>query len=134
MSRVKAVMVGGDQVPPVMPGPPAITAVEEIDRKNLGFVLIVDGERRLQGILTDGDIRRCVKRGEDFGNRTVDELMTRSPKTVDENLSLAETLESMERDEITTLVVVDDEQRVKGYVHLHDILGRGGTVRMSVSI
>jgi len=60
--------------------------------------------------------------------------MTRSPKTVDENLSLAETLESMERDEITTLVVVDDEQRVKGYIHLHDILGRGGTVRMSVSI
>jgi len=74
------------------------------------------------------------QRGEDFGNRTVDELMTRSPKTVDENLSLAETLESMERDEITTLVVVDDEQRVKGYIHLHDILGRGGTVRMSVSI
>jgi arabinose-5-phosphate isomerase len=134
MSRVKDVMVGGDQVPTVMPGTPAITAVEEIDRKNLGFVLIVDGERRLQGILTDGDIRRCVKRGEDFGNRTVDELMTRSPKTVDENLSLAETLESMERDEITTLVVVDDEQRVKGYIHLHDILGRGGTVRMSVSI
>ena len=134
MSRVKDVMVGGDQVPTVMPGTPAIAAVEEIDRKNLGFVLIVDGERRLQGILTDGDIRRCVKRGEDFGNRTVDELMTRSPKTVDENLSLAETLESMERDEMTTLVVVDDERRVKGYVHLHDILGRGGTVRMSVSI
>jgi len=61
MSRVKDVMVGGDQVPTVMPGTPAITAVEEIDRKNLGFVLIVDGERRLQGILTDGDIRRCVK-------------------------------------------------------------------------
>jgi arabinose-5-phosphate isomerase len=131
MSRVKDVMIGGDRVPIVPSGTSSIEAVEEIDRKNLGFVLIVDEGRHLLGILTDGDIRRCVKKGEDFQDRIVDDLMTRSPKTIDENKSLAETLEAMERDEITTLVVVNGEHLVKGYVHLHDILGRGGTVKMS---
>ncbi len=131
MAKVRDAMIGGDLIPSVLSGSPALAAVEEIDRKNLGFVLIVSGENRLLGILTDGDVRRHVRKGEDFSKRKVDELMTPSPKTVDENLSLAKTLEAMEKDEITTLIVVNEKNQVKGYVHLHDILGRGGTIRMS---
>lgn len=132
-SKVRDVMVGGNKIPIVTSGVPAIDAVEAIDKLNIGFVLITDNENRLLGILTDGDVRRLVKKGEDFRKRIIDELMTRSPKTVDENLSLATVLEAMQRDEITSLIVVDDHKRVKGYIHLHDILGRGGTVRMSIS-
>jgi arabinose-5-phosphate isomerase len=132
ISKVRDVMISGKHVPIVYAGVPAISAVTEIDNKNIGFVLITDGDNRLLGILTDGDVRRYVKRGENFLNRIIDDFMTRSPKTVDENLSLAKALEAMQRDEITSLIVVNDKNQVKGYVHLHDILGRGGTIRMSV--
>jgi len=57
--------------------------------------------------------------------------MTRSPKTIEENSSLAETIEFMQRDEITTLAVVDEKKKLKGYMHLHDILGRGGSLKIS---
>jgi len=128
---VKDVMISGEQIPKVLTGASALEAVDEIDRRNLGFVLVTDRKNHLLGILTDGDVRRHVKKGVDFRMKTVDGIMTASPKTIDENLSLAKTLEAMEKHEITTFVVVNDKNQVKGYVHLHDILGRGGTIRMS---
>jgi len=60
--------------------------------------------------------------------------MTRSPKTIEENTSLAQTIEYMQKDEVTTLIVVNEKNQLKGYVHLHDILGRGGTLKMSFSL
>jgi arabinose-5-phosphate isomerase len=58
--------------------------------------------------------------------------MTRSPKTIEENNSVARTIEAMQRQEITTLAVVNEKKQLKGYVHLHDILGRGGTLNISI--
>jgi arabinose-5-phosphate isomerase len=133
MARVRDVMVGVENTPRVFSGATPLEAVREIDRRNLGFVLVTDRKNRLLGILTDGDVRRHVKRGQDFGTGTVDDLMTRTPKTIDQNRSLADTIEFMEKFEITTLVVIDKKKELKGYIHLHDILGRGGTVRMSLS-
>lgn len=131
MAKVRDVMISGGSIPKVLSGSPAIEAIDEIDRRNLGFVLITDRKDQLLGILTDGDVRRHVKKGADFRANRVDDLMTASPKTIDENLSLAKTLEAMEKHEITTFVVVNEKNQVKGYIHLHDILGRGGTIRMS---
>ena len=74
-----------------------------------------------------------MRRGVNFGEKSVDELMTKSPRTIDENASLAQTIEIMEQKEITTLVVVSETNRLKGYIHLHDILGRGGTIRMTMN-
>ncbi len=87
MAKVRDAMISGDQVPRVEAGVPAIDAVEEIDRKNLGFVLVTNKRNRLMGILTDGDVRRFVRKGFNFNDRNIDELMTRSPKTIDENCS-----------------------------------------------
>lgn len=110
-----------------------MTAIEEMDRGNLGFVIITGKDNSLQGILTDGDLRRLVRRGTDFRNKTVDDVMTSSPKTIGENASLARTIEYMQKEEITTLAVVNEKNRLKGYIHLHDILGRGGTLKISVA-
>jgi len=132
-AKVRDVMISGTEVPRVYSGVPAIKAIEEIDAKNKGFVLITDRKNQMLGILTDGDVRRLVRKGGDFKGKTIDELMTRSPKTIEENTSLAQTIESMQRDEITTLVVVNEKNQLKGYVHLHDILGRGGTLKISIS-
>ncbi|GAJ02788.1 unnamed protein product, partial [marine sediment metagenome] len=132
LDKVRDVMINEKQIPRVYSGTSALQAIEEIDKKNLGFVIITDRKNHLLGILTDGDIRRCVKRGVNFEGKSVDDLMTRSPKTIDENTSIAQTIEAMEKDEITTFVVVNETNQLKGYIHLHDILGRGGTLKISM--
>jgi arabinose-5-phosphate isomerase len=131
-SKVKEVMIGYGQTPKVLTGVPAVRAIEEMDANNKGFVLVTDQKKTLLGIFTDGDLRRLVKRGVTFNDKTVDEVMTRNPKTIGENISLALTIESMQRDEITTLVVADGKHTLKGYIHLHDILGRGGTLKIAL--
>jgi arabinose-5-phosphate isomerase len=132
MSQVKEAMITGERIPRVYAGSPALEAVNEIDRRNQGFVLITDRKDHLKGILTDGDVRRCVKRGVRFEAIPVDDIMTTSPRTIDESATLARTVEMMETLEITTLVVTGKNNRLKGYIHLHDIFGRGGTLRMYV--
>ena len=133
MVKVRDAMISGDSVPRIITGQSAIAAVDEIDTKNLGFVLITDRKGTLLGILTDGDVRRYVRKGTNFKAFTVDDLMTRSPKTIEENCSLAETIEMMEKFEITALAVVNRNNELQGYVHLHDILGRGGTLKISLN-
>lgn len=131
-ARVEDVMITGRQLPRVPLDAPALLAIEEMDVKNKGFVLITDSQDRLVGILTDGDLRRMIRKGIDFKAKRIDELMTHSPKTIGGKASLAETIESMQLDEITTLAVVDDKGVLQGYIHLHDILGRGGSLKISV--
>jgi len=131
-ARVRDIMIGGEGIPRVLTGTPFLEAVEELDRKNVGFVIITDSNNHLMGILTDGDMRRYVKRGVHFKERIVDDLMTKKPKTVDENETVARTIERMQKDEITALVVVDENRILKGYIHLHDILGRGGTIQITI--
>ncbi len=132
-ARVRDVMIRGDEIPCVLTGTPVLQAVEVMDNKNKGFVLIADPENRLQGILTDGDVRRLVRHGREFANESVDHYMSPNPKTVAEDISVAETIEFMQRLEITALVVIDTQRTILGYVHLHDILGRGGTLKISIS-
>jgi len=130
-SKVRDVMIR-EHIPQVFSGAPAAGAIEEMDEKNKGFVLVTSRVNELVGILTDGDLRRMLRKGIDFKTKKIDELMTRSPKTIEENSSLAETIEFMQRDEITTLAVVDEKKKLKGYMHLHDILGRGGSLKISI--
>jgi len=132
-AKVRDVMITGAQIPKVRSGTSLMKAIEEMDRGNKGFVLITDRKNSLQGILTDGDLRRLVRRGTDFRNKTIDNVMTLSPKTIEENASLARTIEYMQKEEITTLAVVNGKNRLTGYIHLHDILGRGGTLKISVA-
>ena len=132
-AKVRDVMICGSQIPRVDIDATVLDALREMDETNKGFVLVTDVTDKLLGILTDGDVRRLVRTGIDFRNQRIDTLMTRSPKSIRDNISVALTVETMQRMEITTLVVTDDENRIKGYVHLHDILGRGGTLKMTLS-
>ena len=134
MAKVKDALISGDKIPKVFSGTPALEAIKVIDEKNIGFVLITDQENYLLGILTDGDVRRFVKKRINFTEKTVDDLMTKSPKAIDPDMSLAEAIEVMQKDEITSLVVVDEKRLLRGYIHLHDILGRGGTIKISMPV
>lgn len=132
-AKVRDVMLSGVQIPRVGCNVSVLEAIREMDEKNKGFVLITNGDNSLLGILTDGDIRRLVRTGQDFRNKRISAFMTHHPKTIRENISVAQAIEYMQRDEITTLVVTDAENHLKGYIHLHDLLGRGGTLKITLA-
>ncbi len=126
-------MITGKKIPRVFTGASVQKAIEEINRKNVGFVLITDKKSKLLGILTDGDVRRMISKGISFEGKSIDDVMTPDPKTIDEKMSLAQAMEMMQKREITSFAVVNEKKELKGYVHLHDILGRGGSVSISLA-
>lgn len=126
-------MITGKKIPKVSAGTSVLKAIQEINQKNVGFVLVVDRKNRLLGILTDGDVRRLISKGMSFDGKLIDDIMTHNPQTIDEKISLAQAMEMMQKKEITSFAVVNGEKELKGYIHLHDILGRGGSVNISLA-
>jgi arabinose-5-phosphate isomerase len=82
---------------------------------------VVDQHHTLLGIITDGDLRRHIERGEPILQMTAAEVMTKDPVTISPDMLAAEALNIMERRKITALVVVANEHRVAGVVHLHHL-------------
>jgi arabinose-5-phosphate isomerase len=78
-------------------------------------------------------MRRMISKGISFEGKIINEVMTKNPMTIDENVSLAQTMELMQKKEITSFAVVNEKKELKGYIHLHDILGRGGSVNISLN-
>jgi arabinose-5-phosphate isomerase len=123
--KVGDIMLTGDAVPSMPAGSPMPAAIEEIDRHSLGVILITDSENRLAGIITDGDIRRALARREDLGAATVDMVMSAGPHSAQVDTPAYDALNTMERYQITVLPITDNQKKVKGVLHLHDILGKG---------
>ncbi len=121
---IKEVMFTGEKIPMVVLGSKVAPAVKVMDSKGLGAALVVDESDRLVGIVTDGDLRRALTKRGDIHDMKVEEIMSASPKTVEEDQMAAEALGIMELYEITLLCIVDRQKRVIGAVHLHDLLGR----------
>src|SRR2546423_6309256 len=119
--RVGDLMHTGDAMPVVAEPAPLAEAVREMTRKGLGMTTVVDADGRLVGVITDGDLRRLHMRGGPFETLRAGDVATRSPRTIGTDDLAAKALELMEGT-ITSLVVVDEAQRPRGVVHLHDIL------------
>jgi len=125
LARVESLMHTGDAVPRVAAATKMPDVIYEMSRKKLGMTTVVD-EERLLGVISDGDLRRVLeKRGKDALDLTARDCMTRTPKTVGPQEFAAAALARMEEKKITSLVVVDESQRVLGIVHLHDLWGTG---------
>jgi len=124
-SQVKDIMMTGKAVPSVPISASMQEAVEEMDRHGLGALIVVDDDRRLAGIFTDGDLRRIIARQEPVFERPLASVMTPSPLHAFSQTPAYDALNIMERHEITVLPIVDGQHRVKGILHLHDILGKG---------
>lgn len=123
-SKVRDIMLIDDRIPMVPVHSRVRDAINEINNKGLGATVVVDENKKLAGMISDGDLRRALVRQESILDMTAEEIMTPSPKTVDEDLTIAEALGIMELYAITHLVIVDRHNRVKGVLHLHDMLGR----------
>jgi arabinose-5-phosphate isomerase len=122
---IRDVMRRGDEVPRVRDDLRFQDALEEMNCKGMGATLIVGEDGKLLGIFTDGDIRRCISRFGDLGQKQIGEIMTPNPRAIPITFSVAEALELMEHHLITVLPVVDDKGRLQGILHLHDLLGKG---------
>ncbi|MCX7792928.1 MAG: KpsF/GutQ family sugar-phosphate isomerase [Thermodesulfovibrionales bacterium] len=124
--RVKDLMHTGDSIPIVAPDTLMTDAIMEISSKRLGVTAVVDGDKRVLGIITDGDLRRGIqKHGKAFFDMKAEEVMTRNPKTISAEELAARALAIMEEKSITSLIVPDKEGRIEGIIHIHDILKKG---------
>jgi arabinose-5-phosphate isomerase len=96
--------------------------IYEISKKGLGMTTVVDGEGRLAGILTDGDLRRLMeKRGAATIDLIVGDCMNKAPRTLAQGELAGSALRIMEERHITSLVVMDAASKPLGVVHLHDL-------------
>jgi arabinose-5-phosphate isomerase len=122
LARVESLMHSGDAVPRVSGKTAMPEVIYEMSRKKLGVTTVADGDKLL-GVISDGDLRRLLeRRGKDALDLTAGECMTREAKTISSQEFAATALAIMEEKKITSLVVVD-EGKLRGIVHLHDLWG-----------
>jgi arabinose-5-phosphate isomerase len=123
--RIADIMHTGDEVPMVEENSPMEDTIFEITSKKLGVTAVVDEEGRLVGIITDGDLRRLIERTKNIWGLCAKDVMTRNPKTIAEDELAVYGVKKMEEHSITSLIITDGQRKVKGIVHLHDILKAG---------
>jgi len=123
--QVREVMATGKGVPSVGGETLLKDALKVMNQINLGVLLIVDDNNMLQGIFTDGDLRRCVSQHEQVSRLKMNQVMTADPKTITEDRLALDALELMQKHEITVLPIVDRTGVLIGAVHLHALLGKG---------
>jgi arabinose-5-phosphate isomerase len=119
--RVEQAMHAGELAPIVTISTRMPDVFHEMSSKRLGMTCVVDQDGRLAGVFTDGDLRRLMMRTADVLGLTAGEVMTRRPITIDRHLLAVEALKMMEARKVTSVVVVDEAERVEGVVHLHDL-------------
>ena len=124
-AKIKDLMITGKSPPCVVKGTPMTAAVIAIDRGGLGATMVTDRHHKLIGIITDGDIRRMVVSARPIAELTVENVMTKNPQTLRQNAPAYIALNIMEQHEITVLPIVNSQGKIRGIIHLHDILGKG---------
>jgi arabinose-5-phosphate isomerase len=122
LMRVEGLMHSGEDCPVVGAATKLRDVIYEMSSKKLGMTCVVDDNRALVGIITDGDLRRHMDRAADIFGMTAADLMTRDPVTVPPSTLAVEALNVMEEHKITSVVVIAGASRqVAGVVHLHDL-------------
>lgn len=123
--QVRDVMAKGDRLPKVEPESTLHEAVTELSRGGMGAVCILDPDSHILGIITEGDVRRLFLQGTDPSIR-VSEVMSRTPKVVEEMARLGEALDLMEAGDrkVYVLPVINLEKHYVGMLRMHDIVER----------
>ena len=125
--RVCDLMHKGDELPMVYDDTLMKEALVEITSKRLGVTGVMNKQKELIGVITDGDLRRAIERYSDLLQRTAGEVMTRNPKRIEADTLAAQAVQQMEQYAITSLFVFDKagERIPLGIIHLHDLLKAG---------
>lgn len=124
--KVEDLMHRGKEIPKVREDTIMKDTILEISSKKLGMTSVVDSKGRLCGIITDGDLRRWLEKGEaDIFKTKAKDVMTKNPKTIEGDALAAKAVSIMEHYSITSLIIVNKERRPEGIIHLHDLLKAG---------
>ncbi len=122
LTHVRDIMRSGERLPMVGEGAMLSEALLEISRKGVGMTAIVDAERRVLGIYTDGDLRRTLEKKLDFGSTPVREVMSANPRCIGPDDLAAEAVQMMEQYNISQMLVVDEQRKLVGALNMHDLL------------
>ena len=102
-----------------------IQAIDIITKFNYGIVIVLNTNKKLRGVFTDGDLRRTIKKYNNLSQLNLFKIMTKKPITVSKNLMAAEALNIMEKNEITSLIVTNDDKTIAGLLTLNELLRKG---------
>jgi arabinose-5-phosphate isomerase len=119
--HVGDVMRSGDKIPQVASGTPLRQAVVEMTRGRIGMTAVVDPAGLVKGVFTDGDLRRTIEKGTELGGLLVDDVMTRSPRTVRRATLAAEAVHVMETHKVNQVLVIDERGALVGALNMHDL-------------
>ena len=124
LTRVCDIMHADEQNACIPAGSLLTDGINEMTKKGLGAVSVVDAKGKLCGIITDGDLRRAMQRGMDIYQNKVDDVMTKTPRSVPKEMLAVEALKIMEKGEqkFSVVPVVDRQGRPVGMIRNHDIL------------
>jgi arabinose-5-phosphate isomerase len=123
--RVSDVMRTDDAVPAVAQDVALSDGLMEMTQKGLGMTAVVDGQGRIVGIFTDGDLRRALDDGVDVRTTRMDQIMHGDCKTISADVLAAEAVHVMEENKITSLLVSDDDRKLIGALNIHDLFRAG---------
>ena len=120
--HVRELMRSGDALPRVGPEASFTAMLREMTGKGLGFTAIVGENEQVLGIFTDGDLRRLIERGADLRSLIARDVMHSNPRCIRADALAAEAADSMERYRITSVLVVDEVQRLVGTLNSNDLM------------
>ncbi len=122
LTHVRDLMRSADALPRVAADTPFTDLMREMSAKGLGMAVIVDAEDRVQGIFTDGDLRRLVEQGRDLRALTAAEVAHPRPRTVGADALAVDAADLMEAARITVVLVVDADQHLLGAISINDLM------------
>lgn len=123
--RVNDLMTKGEDTPYVITGTLLMDAITVMSKKGLGMVSIVNDSYRLEGIITDGDLRRIIERKTDIYRVSVDEVMIKSPKTITKERMAVDALYYIKRNSINNLPVIESDKKLVGTITWQQIVKAG---------
>ena len=122
LTHLKDVMRTGDQLPAVRPQAGLTELMREMSQKGLGATAVTDALGGILGVFTDGDLRRLVERGQDLRSISAADVMKPNPRTISVHALAAQAAQIMEEHRITSVLVVDDQQRLCGFINTNDLM------------
>jgi arabinose-5-phosphate isomerase len=121
LMRVEHLMHTGEEVPSIRLSTPMKDAILEMTRKKLGCTAVINDQKRLIGIITDGDLRRFLEKESDPLAKKVEDCMTKSPITISKKELATVALNIMESKKITSIPVVSKDDKLEGIIQIHDL-------------
>ena len=121
LTMVSDIMRKGDDIPVVTADTLLRDALFEITKKGIAMTSVVDHEGHAIGVFTDGDLRRRIEKRQDFSDIVIRDVMSKNPRTIAADKLAAEAVSIMEKFRINQLLVTDDNGKLIGALHIHDL-------------